>query len=84
MYHLWGMMIHQGNTATSGHYKVVLNTDQDKWVEFNDRKVYPIDQAKIDTYSKKGQICCLFYRRPTLICTQKKVALSGALKSKVL
>lgn len=32
-------MIHEGTNPNSGHYKVVLNNDGNKWIEFNDRKV---------------------------------------------
>ncbi len=59
----------------------MLNNDGNKWIEFNDRKVDSISMEKIENYSKKGQICCLFYRRPTLVCNDKKVAIPGSLKT---
>ena len=76
------MMIHEGSTATSGHYKVLLQLDG-KWTEFNDRKVEIISEQKVNSYSDKGQVCCLFYKRPALICSEKKVPITGALKAKV-
>lgn len=40
-------MIHLGTNPTSGHYKVVLQTDTDTWMEFNDRKVEKINSEQI-------------------------------------
>ena len=41
------MMIHLGTDPASGHYKVVLQTDADTWMEFNDRKVLKITTEQI-------------------------------------
>jgi uncharacterized UBP type Zn finger protein len=47
MYALWGLMIHEGTSPTSGHYKVILNTDDNIWTEFNDKKVKIIQKSDI-------------------------------------
>lgn len=31
-YNLWAVMIHEGTTANSGHYKLCIKFDQDKWI----------------------------------------------------
>lgn len=62
------MMIHEGSSANSGHYKVLLQIDG-KWTEFNDRKVGVISEDKVNAYNEKGQVCCLFYKRPALACS---------------
>lgn len=77
------MMIHEGSDPNYGHYKVIFLTETNQWVEFNDRKVEYITDQKVEAYRKKGQICCLFYKRPSLVCTDKKVPITGSLKSKV-
>ena len=37
-YHLWAVMIHQGQTANHGHYKICIKINQN-WFEYNDIKV---------------------------------------------
>ena len=39
-------MIHQGTTATSGHYKICIKNN-DQWNEYNDRIVTNIPLSKI-------------------------------------
>jgi len=46
-YVLWGVMVHQGNSATFGHYKLCLLLS-DEWYEFNDKHVSKINKAAID------------------------------------
>lgn len=62
---------------------MLLQTEPDTWVEFNDRSVYKITYDKIEIYKQKGHICCLFYKRSSLLCTNKKVPITGQLKNKV-
>jgi uncharacterized UBP type Zn finger protein len=50
---LWGVMIHCGKSAESGHYKLCIKVG-DNWVEFNDRRTSVISEAKIKEYKEKG------------------------------
>ena len=75
-------MVHQGTSATFGHYKLCLNLS-DQWFEFNDKHVSKISRATVDGYKDKGEICCLFYRRPTLICNDNKIPVPYPLKTSV-
>ena len=72
-------MIHQGSSAVSGHYKVCINIDG-SWVEYNDRLVTSIPDSKIQEYKVKGEICCLFYRRCSLVCDSQRIPVPGSLK----
>ena len=38
-YFLWALMIHEGTSAVSGHYKICINVGEDRWNEYNDRNV---------------------------------------------
>ncbi len=75
-------MIHEGNSAIFGHYKLCLSLGED-WYEFNDKIVKKINRESIKGYSDRGEICCLFYRRPTLICDNKKIPIPFQLKNSV-
>ena len=46
-YVLWALMIHEGTSAVSGHYKICINVGEDKWNEYNDRTVISIDKEQI-------------------------------------
>ena len=43
-YVLWALMIHEGTSAVSGHYKICINVGEDNWNEYNDRIVTPISK----------------------------------------
>lgn len=75
-------MIHCGKTAESGHYKLCILINGD-WIEFNDRRTEIVKEEKIKDYKKKGEICCLFYRRSTLICQSEKMQVPASLKKLV-
>lgn len=76
-------MIHEGASASYGHYKVCIHLGGDLWNEYNDRTVTSISKEKIQSYKDKGEICCLFYRRPALICDGSRIPVSHSLKSLV-
>ena len=78
-------MIHAGKTAESGHYKMCIRTNEQKneWVEFNDRKTSVVSAAKIEEYKKNGDICCLFYRRNSLVCNSELTPIPSSLKKLV-
>lgn len=75
-------MIHCGKSAESGHYKLCLSVNGE-WIEFNDRRTDIISEEKIKEYKRKGEICCLFYRRSTLICQSDKNQVPATLKKLV-
>jgi hypothetical protein len=75
-------MIHQGASAVHGHYKVCI-TIGDAWFEYNDRTVTAVPNQKIEEYKARGEICCLFYRRPTLLCDNQRIPIPLALKNLV-
>lgn len=75
-------MVHQGTSAVFGHYKLCLLLAE-QWYEFNDKQVSLSSSAAVEAYRDKGEICCLFYRRPELICTSKKTAIPFSLKNSV-
>jgi ubiquitin C-terminal hydrolase len=75
-------MVHQGNSATFGHYKLCLLLSEE-WYEFNDKHVSKIDRSAVDEYKNKGEICCLFYRRPLLACNNNKIPIPFPLKNSV-
>jgi ubiquitin C-terminal hydrolase len=75
-------MIHQGSSAVHGHYKVCILIN-DNWFEYNDRIVTPVPASRIDDYKAKGEICCLFYRRPTLLCDSQRIPVPMSLKNLV-
>ena len=74
-------MIHEGTSAVSGHYKICINVGDDKWNEYNDRTVTPITKERIENYKKRGEICCLFYRRPVLDCNLQRIPVTLSLKT---
>ena len=75
-------MIHCGKSAESGHYKLCLRINGE-WVEFNDRKAEVISEYKVKEYKKKGEVCCLFYRRSSLVCQSEKFQVPATLKKLV-
>ncbi len=79
---LWGVMIHEGTSPVFGHYKLCLLLG-DTWYEFNDKKVTVISRKEVDGYRDRGEICCLFYRRPLLICNSDKMPVPFPLKNAV-
>jgi ubiquitin C-terminal hydrolase len=46
-------MVHQGNSAVFGHYKLCLLLN-DEWYEFNDKKVSKISREGVEDYKAKG------------------------------
>ena len=46
-------MVHQGTSATFGHYKLCLN-QADQWYEFNDKYVSKITRETVDGYRDRG------------------------------
>lgn len=75
-------MIHEGSSAIHGHYKVCIKIN-DNWLEYNDRIVKNIPSSRIDEYKVRGEICCLFYRRPNLICDSQRLPIPLSLKNLV-
>lgn len=75
-------MIHEGSSAIHGHYKVCIKINEN-WFEYNDRIVKNIPSSRIDEYKNKGEICCLFYRRPNLICDSQRLPITHTLKALV-
>jgi ubiquitin C-terminal hydrolase len=81
-YVLWAVMIHEGTSAVHGHYKVCISIN-DNWFEYNDRIVRAIPAARIEEFKNKGEICCLFYRRPSLLCDSQRIPVPLSLKTLV-
>ena len=75
-------MIHCGTTADSGHYKICIKVDPQKnvWAELNDRRTEDITYDKILEYKKRGEICCIFYKRSTLVSQPEKAQIPSSLK----
>lgn len=46
-------MIHEGTSATYGHYKLCLHLG-DEWYEFNDKNVGLISRDVVDGYRDRG------------------------------
>ena len=74
--------MHQGTSASFGHYKLCLLLDEE-WFEFNDKEVKKISKGVVEDYKIKGEICCLFYRRPLLVCNNNKIPVPFPLKNGV-
>ena len=82
-YVLWGLMIHEGTSAVSGHYKICIKVGEEQWNEYNDRTVTAVSRERIENYKQRGEICCLFYRRPVLLCNLARVPVPLQLKTLV-
>ena len=62
---------------------IKVDEHRDSWVEFNDRRTDQVPSTKIEEYKKKGDICCLFYKRSTLVCRSEKCPIPINLKKMV-
>lgn len=76
-------MIHCGKGAESGHYKVCIRNKDNTWVEFNDRRTDEVSAEKIAQYKKKGEVCCIFYKRNNLVCQSDSSQVPASLKQLV-
>lgn len=76
-------MVHEGTSAVYGHYKLCLLLGDEQWYEFNDKNVSLTSKEVIYGYRDRGEICCLFYRRPLLVCNAKKIPIPFPLKNAV-
>lgn len=55
IYQLYGVLVHEGGKADSGHYYVYLNIDG-KWFKFNDEIVLKVHEKQVFDYNFGGSI----------------------------
>ena len=58
-YELYGMIVHHGYNASSGHYYTLVRNLEQGWVKFDDDKVTNVDESQVKKYSEKAYL--LFY-----------------------
>ena len=46
IYDLYGIIVHAGRGAKSGHYYCFVKTTEDKWFKCNDSRITPISNIK--------------------------------------
>jgi ubiquitin carboxyl-terminal hydrolase 8 len=61
VYELYAVCNHHGNTSSGGHYTATIRTADNKWYNFNDEHVKPIDMKSDKIVSNMPY--CLFYRK---------------------
>ena len=55
LYQLYGVLVHEGSKAESGHYYVYLKVEG-QWYKFNDQEVSRASQQQVFDYNFGGQI----------------------------
>ena len=55
VYQLYGVLVHEGKKAESGHYYVYLKVDG-QWYKFNDQEVSIASKEQVFEYNFGGEI----------------------------
>ncbi len=58
-YGLQSIVLHHGNTVSSGHYKTYIKTDENKWFDCNDERITLWNENELTAAQDKALL--LFY-----------------------